>query len=160
MALAVTAVVAAAGHREPDAVLAAAEGDRSHPVAIAVSGRPVDGRVDGTILGIGDVGELSSPVLLFGVPDDPLVADARIGEVILVTGGVQRADPGEDVAFLVFARDPATSLAEPPAVLGAAGDIRASFSRLASGLPGPGAGLLPGLAIGDTGAVTPSSTPR
>ena len=101
-------------------------------MAIAVTGRPVDGRVEGTILAIGDTGGLASPALLFGVPDDPLVAHARIGEVIAVTAGVQRADPGEDVAFLVFARDPATLLAEPPGLLGAADDIRASFSRLAS----------------------------
>jgi competence protein ComEC len=153
-ALAVTAVVAAADRREPDAVLAASEGSRSVPLEIAITGRPIDGRVEGTILAIDDAGGLSAPALLFGVPDDPLVAHARIGAVVTVTAGVQRADPGEDVAFLLFARDTATPLAEAPALLGAADGIRASFSRLASGLPGPGAGLLPGLAIGDTSAVT------
>jgi competence protein ComEC len=76
--------------------------------------------------------------------------------VLSVVGGVQRAEAGESVAVLVFARDPASRIAEPPAALGIAGDIRASFSTLATGLPGPGAGLLPGLAIGDTAAVTPA----
>lgn len=155
LALVMTAVVAATDRREPDVVLAASEGGRSSPVAIAITGRPIDGRVEGTILGMGEISGLASPALLFGVPDDPLVAHARIGEVLEVTAGLQRADSGEDVAFLVFARGPVTLLAEPPSLLGAAHGIRASFSRLASGLPGPGAGLLPGLAIGDTSAVTP-----
>ncbi len=156
LALAVTAVVAASERREPDAVLAASDGSRSASLELAITGRPVDGRVEGTILAIGETGGLSSPALLFGVADDPLVAHARIGEVVVVVAGVQRADPGEDVAFLLFARDAATRLAEPPELLGATDGIRASFSRLAAGLPGLGAGLLPGLAIGDTSAVTPA----
>ena len=154
LALALTAVATSA--REPDAVLAASESGRSQTVVLAITGRPVDGRVEGTIVEIGGARGLSSPALLFGAPGDALIARARIGEVITVVGGVQRADPGEDVAFLVFAREQAAPVADPPALLAAADGIRASFSRLAAELPGPGAGLLPGLAIGDTSAVTPA----
>ncbi len=153
VALVVTAVAASA--REPGAVLTASESGRSQTLVLVVTGRPVDGRVEGTITAIGDEGGLASPALLFGARDDRLIADARIGEVITLVAGVERADPGEDVAFLIFARAPATRVADPPALLGAAAGLRASFSRLAAGLPGPGAGLLPGLAIGDTSAVTP-----
>lgn len=155
LALVVTAVVAGADRREPDSVLAASSGSRSVPIALAVTGRPADGRVQATILAVGDAGGLASPALIFGVPDDPLISHARIGEVVTVVAGVQRADSGEDVAFLVFARDRAVLLADPPPLLGAAHDIRNSFSELSSGLPGAGAGLLPGLAIGDTSGVTP-----
>jgi competence protein ComEC len=154
-ALAVTAVVAAADRREPDAVLAATAGARSSTATVAITGRPEDGRVEGTILAFGESGGLSSPALVFGAPDDPVISHARIGEVVTVVAGVQRADPGEDVAFLLFARDEAARVGEPPPLLGAADGIRASFSELATGLPGPGAGLLPGLAIGDTSAVPP-----
>lgn len=40
--------------------------------------------------------------------------------------------------------------------LAVAADLRERFAALASHLPGPGAGLLPGLAIGDTSAVPPA----
>jgi competence protein ComEC len=155
VALVVTAAAAATVRREPDAVLAASEGSRSSMVTVSITGHPVDGRVPGTILAIGDAGGLSSPALVFGVPDDPVIAQAPIGQIISLTAGVQRADPGEDVAFLLFARDPVALLDEPPALLDAADGIRSSFSALASQLPGRGAGLLPGLAIGDTSAVSP-----
>jgi competence protein ComEC len=155
LALAVTAVAASAERREPAMIVTASEGGRSVPVLIAITGRPVDGRVEGTILQFGDAAGLASPALLFGARDDPLVAHARIGDVIAVEGGVQRADPGEDVAFLVFARDAAQRVADPPPLLGAADGIRAGFGELVAAMPGPGAGLLPGLAIGDTSRVTP-----
>ena len=58
-AVAVTAVVAAADRREPDAVLAATEGVRSSTATVAITGRPADGRVEGTILAFGDAGGLS-----------------------------------------------------------------------------------------------------
>ncbi|MEO5920514.1 MAG: ComEC/Rec2 family competence protein [Pseudolysinimonas sp.] len=155
LALAISAVAASTDAREPQVLRAASAGGRSIPMAITITGRPTEGRVEGSVLAVDGAGGLSCPVLLFGTPGDPVVAHSRIGEVISVTGGLQRADPGEDVAFLVFARSTATRIAEPPPLLGAADGIRASFSELASGLPGPGAGLLPGLAIGDTSAVTP-----
>jgi competence protein ComEC len=154
LALTVTAV--AATTREPGPVRAASESGRSHTIVMAITGHPVDGRVEGTIVAIGDDVVPASPALLFAAPGDPLVAQSRIGEVISVSAGVQRAEPGEDVAFLLFARDPAAHIADPPALVESAGDIRDSFSRLAAGLPGPGAGLLPGLAIGDTSAVSPA----
>ncbi len=152
LALALTAVTVSA--REPDAVLAASESGRSQTIELSITGRPVDGRIAGTIRSVGGDADLSSPALLFGVPGDPLVAHARIGEVVTVTGGIERAEAGEDVAFLVFARGPVAHVADPPSLLGAADGMRASFSDLAAGLPGPGAGLLPGLAIGDTSAVS------
>jgi len=114
VALTVTAVAASAERREPEVVLAASEAGRSAPIVVAVTGRPIDGRVEGTIVQFGGTAGLGSPALVFGAPGDPLVAHTRIGELITLTGGVQRADPGEDVAFLVFARDGAAPVADPP----------------------------------------------
>jgi competence protein ComEC len=156
VALALTLTAVATTTREPGPVRAASESGRSHTILMAITGHPVDGRVEGTILAIGDDVVTASPALLFAAPGDPLVGGSRIGEAISVVAAVQRAEPGDDVAFLLFARAPATHIADPPPLIQAAGDVRASFSRLAAGLPGPGAGLLPGLAIGDTSAVSPA----
>ena len=132
--------------REPGVVLAAAEGGRSSPVAIAVTGRPVDGRVEGTHPRASATSAVCrAPSCCSACPTIRSVADARIGEVIAVTGGRAarrprrgrgvpglRARPGgvaHRTARPCWAR-PATS-AHPSA-------------ELATGLPGPGAGLLPG----------------
>src|SRR5690606_11342294 len=56
-------------------------------------------------------------------------------------------------AFLLFARGEAHVSPAAAGLVAWAGDLRASFRALVEALPGQGAGLLPGLAIGDTGAV-------
>jgi competence protein ComEC len=142
-ALVLTATAAGQARRQPADLVAAAEG--GHPVSLelAVTGRPVDGRVPGSAGG--------APVLVFGE-----LPSVQIGDTIIATGGLQRAEAGDDVAFLLFARDPLQIVARPGGPVAAAADLRQRFAHLASRLPGPGAGLLPGLAIGDTSAVAPS----
>ena len=71
-----------------------------------------------------------------------------------MTGTLQAADPGEDVAFLVFVRGSAEQAGAPPPLLAAADAVRRDFRSAASGLPGDGGALLPGLAIGDTSSVS------
>jgi competence protein ComEC len=151
-ALVVTAVIAGSATREPPALLDAAG---TVSVTIEVTGRPVDGRVAGLVRAADGTGGLASPALLFGAPGDPVVAHARIGEQLVVAVGVERAEAGDGVAFLLFAREPAGGMTPAPAVLAGADELRARFSAVARQLPGPGAGLLPGLAIGDTSAVSP-----
>jgi competence protein ComEC len=73
-----------------------------------------------------------------------------------MVGTLGGADPAGSAAFLFFLDDPATVVGEPPRMLAAAGGLRDGFREVATSLPGDGGDLLPGLAIGDTSAVTAS----
>lgn len=163
IALAAGAAVCAAvaggqAAREPPE-LAAIPSGRTVQLDVAITGRPVEGRVPGTMLRVelgGRLLSVSTPILVFGQPDDPTILHARIGEVLRVAASLTRADAGDDIAFLAFARDEAEPLAPPPPLIEAADGVRAGFVRIAADLPGEGGGLLPGLAIGDTSALSPS----
>jgi competence protein ComEC len=78
-----------------------------------------------------------------------------IGDVLTVRATPVRADAGDDVAFLLFARGEPRILHRAGGVIGVAAELRSRFAARAAELPGPGAALLPGLAIGDTSAVSP-----
>jgi len=156
-ALAVTSVVAQAGVRSPPVLNEAAHAGRTVELVVAVSGRSTDGRIPGTAHSARIAGSsvgLAAPVLVFGRPGDSAVGRAQIGSLLRVTGTVAAADPGEDVAFLLFARGDAELAGTPPPLLAAASAIRSDFRGAASGLPGDGGALLPGLAIGDTSSVS------
>jgi len=156
-ALAVTSVVAQSGVRSPPILNEAAHAGRTVELIVAVSGRSVDGRIAGTAESAriaGSTAGLAAPVLLFGQPGDDAIRGAQIGSLLRVTGTVQAAEPGEDVAFLVFVRAEAERAGAPPALLAAADRVRHDFRSAASGLPGDGGALLPGLAIGDTSSVS------
>jgi competence protein ComEC len=156
-ALAVSSVVAQSGERAPAVLTEAAHAGRTVELMVAVSGRAVDGRIAAAAqsarVGGNTVG-LATPVLLFGQPGDAAIRGARIGSLLRVTGTLQAADPGEDVAFLVFLRGDAEWAGAPPPLLAAADLVRQDFRKAASGLPGDGGALLPGLAIGDTSSVS------
>lgn len=63
-------------------------------------------------------------------------------------------DPGDDRVALVRVLMPLEPTARPAPLLAAADDLRAGFLRLMQPFAGDGADLLPGLAIGDTTAVS------
>ncbi len=156
-ALAVTSVVAQSGVRSPPILNEAAHAGRSVELVVAVTGRSVDGRIPGTAESAriaGSIVSLSTPVLLFGGLGDHAIQSAQIGSLLRVTGTLQAADPGEDVAFLVFVRGNGERAGGPPPLLAAADAVRRDFRSAASGLPGDGGALLPGLAIGDTSSVS------
>jgi len=158
-ALAVTSVAAHAGVRAPPVLTEAAHAGRMVELVVAVSGRPVDGRIPATARSVriaGSTVDVATPVLLFGSQGDDGIRTAQIGSLLRVTGTVQEADPGEDVAFLVFVRGSSERAGAPPPLLAAADSVRRDFRTAASGLPGDGGTLLPGLAIGDTSAVSPT----
>jgi competence protein ComEC len=90
-------------------------------------------------------------VLVFGDVDD-----VHIGDELTMRASLQRTDPGDDVAFLAFARGELDVSSTAGGAQQAANDLRSSFAAVARDLPGRGAGLLPGLAIGDTSAVDPA----
>ncbi|MFT4157985.1 MAG: ComEC/Rec2 family competence protein [Microbacterium sp.] len=76
-----------------------------------------------------------------------------MGAGIRVTGQAAATDAGERSVIVVFA---STSEIERPAsgVFAVAAGVKSDFVERALRLPEPGAGLLPGLAVGDTRAVT------
>jgi len=157
-ALAVTSVAGQAGLRAPPVLNEAAQAGRVVQLVVAVSGRSVDGRIPATAQAVriaGSTADLATPVLLFGSQGDDGIRAAQIGSLLRVTGTVQAADPGEDVAFLVFVRGFSERAGAPPPLLAAADAVRRDFRNAASGLPGDGGALLPGLAIGDTSSVSP-----
>ncbi len=83
-------------------------------------------------------------------------SDTRIplGAVIRMSGSLTRTDPGDDLAFLVFAEGPIETVDDPPWILMETDALRAGLRELSGTLPGDGGDLLPGLAVGDTGAVS------
>ena len=78
----------------------------------------------------------------------------EIGSTVRLTGTVQATDPGDPAAVLFFGQSPPVVTAGPAWWLAWAGELRSGFSTASSRLPGDGGDLLPGLAIGDTSAVS------
>ncbi|WP_213815174.1 ComEC/Rec2 family competence protein [Glaciihabitans sp. dw_435] len=79
-----------------------------------------------------------------------------IGTTIAVTVKAKPTAPEDGTAFLLFADGPPSVRAPPPWYLDWANGLRDAFSAAAGELPGDGGRLLPGLAIGDTTAVSDS----
>ncbi|WP_261163839.1 ComEC/Rec2 family competence protein [Microbacterium sp. Marseille-Q6965] len=76
-----------------------------------------------------------------------------LGSVVDVRGGAEVGGPDSAEALVIFARV-ASPVRDPPHVLGIAAWLRDSFVDRAARLPGGGGELLPGIAVGDTRAVT------
>jgi competence protein ComEC len=78
-----------------------------------------------------------------------------VGSAISVAGSVRDARPSDRALFVVSATEGRLSLrAPPPPILLVAGELRRGLVGSAADLPGPGSGLVPGLAVGDTSAVS------
>lgn len=70
--------------------------------------------------------------------------------------GTARAGPPGDRAVLIVAASRGLRVASPPrGALAVAADLRRGLVAATAELPAPGAGLIPGLAVGDTSAVSP-----
>jgi competence protein ComEC len=96
---------------------------------------------------------MSVPVLVFGASP---AARMEIGTALRVSGTLQATAPNDEDSYLVFASGPAHFVSAPAWYLGWADALRAGLAHEARSLPGVGAELLPGLAIGDTAAVSPA----
>jgi competence protein ComEC len=140
------AVAIAAPARTPADYVELAASGRSIDLEVVVGGRSVEGRFAGVIAGT------SVPVLVFGDPGPAW----PIGSTVALRGDLEVTASGEDVAFLLFPRGEVESVREPPPLLAWAHSIRSVFLDASAGLPEPGGGLLPGLAIGDTTRVPES----
>jgi competence protein ComEC len=96
---------------------------------------------------------MSVPVLVFDASPNQRT---EIGTTLRVSGTLQPTAPSDEDSYLVFASRPARFVAPPPWYLDLTNGLRAGLAADARSLPGLGGELLPGLAIGDTGAVSPS----
>jgi len=117
-----------------------------------------DGRLwmEVQLTGIGSPGSVRAASAPVRVGIDP--ADGfDLGATIRVKGEAAATDPGERSALVVFA---STASVEVPAsgVFAVAAGLRSVFIDRSARLPEPGAGLLPGLAVGDTRAVSAELT--
>lgn len=93
---------------------------------------------------------LSVPVVVFA---DATSGTPSIGDEIRLSGTVVQTEPGDAAAALFFGRGSPETVRTAPWWLDWANTLRHGFADAAAELPGEGAGLLPGLAIGDTTGV-------
>ena len=152
-ALVATVAMSRMGERAPVELREAADAGASVTLELTVTGMATEGRFPADV-SIARVGHIevrgSTPVLVFGDRGGKRIP---IGTVVRLTGELIAAEPGEDVAFLVFPRGQPEVIADPGPLLAATDQLRRAFLATATELPDPGGGLLPGLAIGDTTAV-------
>ncbi|HYI33551.1 MAG TPA: ComEC/Rec2 family competence protein [Glaciibacter sp.] len=164
--LTASVIAAAVPSRYPPAVGAAVNSHADVLATVTVLSVPVEAqsfggastriRFSGTITSLtatGTTQTLSVPVIVYAaVPRSP--TSLPIGSSVELRGDLGKSLPGEAAAVRLFGREAPELVAGPPWWLAWAGELRERFSRSASELPGDGAALLPGLAIGDTRAVS------
>jgi competence protein ComEC len=114
----------------------------------------VDAVLDG-FTGGGVATEAHSPTVVF-VSAEP--SALVIGATLRVRGTLTPLSPGESHEFLFFARGSPQVTSAPPWFLGWAEQLRSGFRQTTAALPGDGAALLAGLAIGDDSGVSASLT--
>jgi competence protein ComEC len=101
------------------------------------------------------VQSIAAPVTVrVGTGDVPTGLD--LGSEVTVTGTARAADGGDRSVLIVFASRGVEVRHPPPTLLAGAAALRQGFLAVAAELPGAGGDLLPGLAVGDTSAVTES----
>ncbi|MEY2848967.1 MAG: hypothetical protein RI885_1632 [Actinomycetota bacterium] len=155
IALVATSAAMQGPARHSDLIDAAAESGRRvdvlatttesvHASTTSFAARMVRATVSGT------TATLDVPIRVFsreGADQVPL------GSTLRTTGTVVATDSGDTTAYLVFADDPIEVVAPPPWILQTGDALREGLRTLSAELPGDGAALLPGLAVGDTSAV-------
>lgn len=113
-----------------------------------------DGRLwfEAQLTGIGPPGAIAPVAAPVRIGVDP-GEGFDVGAGIRVTGQAAETDAGERSAIVVFA---SSAEVEHPAsgVFALAAGLKHDFVARSTTLPEPGAGLLPGLAVGDTRAVS------
>ena len=106
-----------------------------------------DARADGI-----DIGErrvaVSVPVVIRAD------SGADVGARVTASGTAFAADAGERAVLVVSAGRGLAVVSEPTGVAAMAARMRHALAGATEGLPQPAAGLIPGLAVGDTGGVT------
>ena len=153
LVLGLAVVSARAPEYRPAPALAAARAGWTVTMQLRTEGDVVGGRV-GAVVERMRVGErewaVRMPVMLFSGVEP----GTRVGTPLRVQGTLRATPRGDPTSFLVFARGSASVLGRPPPLLDGLGRMRTGFAAVAATLPGDGGALLPGLAIGDTSAVS------
>lgn len=138
-----------------------ADGGRHLELDVTVTGR-IDGSADGgawfdavaSTVRAGDAtvaGAIPARVLVDAEGRSALTR-ASMGSVVAVTGRAIPAEPGERAALVVRA-GAVVSATEPAGVWAWFENLRDGLVASTRGLPQPGAGLVPGLAVGDTSSL-------
>ncbi len=151
-ALCCTSIAIQSPGRSPDVLVEAANSGRTVEIVATTTETIVPGQDSFEIRLDGVAGErVSVAARSFGESSPDRIG---IGSTILLSATVTAADPGEDIAFLLFPSAPLVFATPPPWCLEWANSWRESFLATTSTLPGDGGDLLAGLAIGDTTAVS------
>lgn len=146
-----------------DALTAGIDGGRAVELVAVVVGK-VETRADGTLafdassveLVVGaDRRTLRVDVAVRVAPADVEGALLDVGATVRVAGTAQPANPGQRAVLSVQASRGLEVLRAPDGLLGATADLRRGLVDAVAGLPGRGAELVPGLAVGDTSIVGP-----
>lgn len=139
----------AATHRIPPELADALGRDASLTVEVVTTGPPKAG-ARGYFYSATATSLDGAPLLLFTPPE----VDAQpIGTGLRLDAKVVAADSGDDVVALAFGRGEVEVIGEPHPVLQLSNGVRERFVEIAAELPGPGAMLVPGLAVGDESLV-------
>ncbi|MEC5167954.1 ComEC/Rec2 family competence protein [Glaciihabitans sp. GrIS 2.15] len=167
-ALLVSVAAARAPHRQPIAMLEAANAGRfvtatamvtqtvhkaAHETALAMGTTARQAIFSATLSSVrmgGSTTAVDIPVTVFA--DRPAVT-IGIGATVSLAGTLSATDPSDAVAFRMFADHGARVESVAPWYLDWANGLRSRFRDAAGKLPGDGGDLLPGLAIGDTSDV-------
>lgn len=139
----------AATHRIPPELADALDRDASLTLEVVTTGPPKEG-ARGYFYSVTATSLDGAPLLLFTPPE----VDAQpIGTGLRLDAKVVAADNGDDVVALAFGRGEVEVIGEPHPVLQLSNGVRERFVEIAGELPGPGAMLVPGLAVGDESLV-------
>ena len=143
----------------------ALDGGRALEVRAVVVGK-VERRADGSLafdahaqrLARGPVShEVDVDVVVRVAPDDVDALGALdVGAVVDASGTAKSARPGERAVVVLWASRGVEVVRPPSGVAALAAELRHGLVRAVDGLPGAGAGLVPGLAVGDTSVVDPT----
>jgi competence protein ComEC len=138
-------------------------GGRALTVQATVVGK-VERRADGTLAFDGDAARIDAgpvghrvavPIVIEVDPhdvDDRMALD--VGAVVEARGTSRPGMTGDRAVLHVHASRGLSVVTPPSGVLAATASLRQGLVAAVAGLPEPGAGLVPGLAVGDTSAVS------
>ncbi|GAA2993838.1 competence protein ComEC [Microbacterium terrae] len=164
--IALCALAAAASHvalAEHDRSLAGVGdlgGGRAVTALVEVTGKvertPTGLNFDAVMLEVraGSIGlRARTPAVVRVTLDDVSGGRLDVGAVAEARGTLRAADVGRRETVVVTAARGVVVIREPGGAAAVTSDLRRGLVQASAGLPGDGAGLLPGLAVGDTSAV-------
>jgi competence protein ComEC len=168
-ALSLAAAAGAASHvavAQPSREAAARlelDGGRAISARATVVGK-VEHRADGLLsfdaraatLSAGRIERAVDVEIIVRVRPDDIAEPARldVGATVEARGTAHPGRPGERAVFTVWASRGVEVVTAPAGVTAMTSRLRHGLVRAVDGLPGEGAGLVPGLAVGDTSAVS------